>query len=198
MKNGAGLDAAVAGVGAELLRSNVATAAAPIPTGSLVVEAALDLGGGRLVCVVADEAEGRWTVPVVRDGTGVRRARAGDGVAEALLDLLGGDSVAAPFALSSYGARGLMRGERAMGVDQTNESVVVGEAAVVKWSLYLPRRGVAAAAPSTRRLTALADAGFGGMPQVWGLLVADLGDPDPVSIATVTAYLQGAVDGWEV
>ena len=44
-----------------------------------------DLGSGRHVAVVEDADGGRWTVPLAVDGSDVRRARPGDGVAEALL-----------------------------------------------------------------------------------------------------------------
>jgi maltokinase len=193
---------AIVAFGAELLRSSVPTAAPPTPNGALALEASLDLGAGRLVCVVADESAQRWTVPMVRERGRFRRARAGDGVAAALVDRVGGPPLSPPFALTSYPVghradRADQAGERAMGVDQTNESVVVGEAAVVKWCLRLPERGAAGEAAAVRRLTALAAAGFQGMPRVWGLLTVDLGEPAPLLLANLTGYVPGAVDGWE-
>src|SRR4051794_40487744 len=187
---------AIAVGGAALLRSAVEGAAAPSARGSLQLEAALDLGEGRWVCVVGDADGRRWTLPAVRDGSVVRRARAGDGVAEALVCRLAGPGLAAPFAATRFAAARPVVGERAMGVDQTNESVVVGDAAVVKWSLELPSRGALVADTASRRLAALADDGFDGMPALWGLASVDLGESAPIVIASVAEFLPGAVDGW--
>ena len=47
-----------------------------------------------------------------------------------------------------------------MGVDQTNESVIVGDTAVVKWATHL--QSARTRPPADRRVR---DAGFGGMPR---------------------------------
>ena len=175
-------------------------AADPV-TPPLRLAAALPLGGGRSVGVVADAAGARWTVHLVDDGSGVRRAVAGDGVAQALTAFLGaGDEVVGfdgvPWHAERWHAEPVA-GERAMGVDQTNESVVVGERAVVKWNLRLPSEGADGPDgadvphPAPRRLASLAAAGFTGTARPWGLL--SRGD---LLLATVTEYLPGAVDGW--
>ncbi|HSS66968.1 MAG TPA: hypothetical protein VLK34_00355 [Nocardioidaceae bacterium] len=187
---------AIASAGTDLLRSSVPAAATPTPDGSLSLEASLPLDGRRWVCVVADDSGRRWTVPVVRDGSSVRRAQAGDGVAEALVERIGAGPLEQPFALASFTSRPV-RGERGMGVDQTNESVVVGDAAVVKWCLHLAARGNTAAPPAARRLAALATAGFDGMPGLWGLLSLDVRAEAPLLLANVTSYLPGALDGWD-
>jgi maltokinase len=98
-------------------------------------------------------------------------------------------------------------GERGISVDQTNESVVVGERAIVKWAVALPVAGVRGAQPAGARLAALSGAGFDETPRPWGLLhwVDDASDPgaDPaaesttVLLASVTTYLDGALDGWD-
>jgi hypothetical protein len=111
---------AVAAAGPTLLRSSVPTAAAPTARGPLRLEAALDLGEGRSVCVVADQAGARWTVPTLERGGKVRRAGAGDRVAEALVNrLVGGALVEPPFAIESFAGHSVGQ-ERAVGVDQTN------------------------------------------------------------------------------
>ena len=84
------------------------------------------------------------------------------------------------------------RGERAIDVDQTNELVVVGDAAVVKWMLH----PVAGDQPGPRRLTTLARAGFDGTPRTWGLVHLPVAG-ERVLIATVSDYLPGAEDGWD-
>lgn len=78
--------------------------------------------------------------------------------------------------------------ERPITVDQTNESVVVGEAVVVKW--LLPP--VLAPHPGVELLAHLAACGFGGMPRFLG--VEQRGE---LIDAVATEYLPGALDGWD-
>jgi maltokinase len=160
-------------------------AAEDVPTPLSLVDA-LDLGSGRHVGVVSDAYLRRWTVPLVVEGDAVRRALPGDGVAAALVR---GPSVGAPFGLDAW-ERADLHAERSVDVDQTNESVVVGDRAVVKWLLRLPAPGDPAD-PSARKLAALAAAGFTGVPRTWSLLRHgfDL-------MAVVTEYLPHAEDGW--
>ena len=83
-------------------------------------------------------------------------------------------------------------GEKAIGVDQTNESVIVGDAAVVKWATHLQE----GPHPAPRRIGVLRDAGFGGMPTPWGLVTWRSPDGAETLAASVDEYLPGAVDGW--
>ena len=79
---------------------------------------------------------------------------AGDGVAQALVRLLA-DRTAQDilrdngFQVLSWHAEAVA-GERAVAVDQTNESVVVGDRAVVKWNLRQPPAGGRRPAPGAR------------------------------------------------
>jgi maltokinase len=75
---------------------------------------------------------------------------------------------------------------RPISVDQTNESVVVGESVVVKTYKTVVRRG---ALLLVRHLTS---AGFDGVPDCYAAAVRD-----GVLAALVTGYLPGARDGWE-
>ena len=78
--------------------------------------------------------------------------------------------------------------ERPITVDQTNYSVVVDEAVVVKWlrpPVPVPHPGV----ELIRHLTA---AGFDEMPGYVGV-----DERDGMVHAIVTAYLPGALDGWD-
>lgn len=88
---------------------------------------ALDLADGKRLAIVADD-HGLAALPMVRDRDGRwRRARPGDGAAEALLDVLSrqsGTVVHDRFAVQSFSQRTAL-GERAIDVDQTNESVIV-------------------------------------------------------------------------
>jgi maltokinase len=207
------LAALVAAAPASLVLPGRPRAAAVTVPAPLRLLAALPLGEGLAVAVVADSEGGRWTVPLVM-GNELRRARPGDGVAAALASALGSPGAAAPaqaevargepapgdlapgspFSLMSWHGRPVT-GERAVTVDQTNESVIAGEAAVVKWAVRLPAPGEPEQ-PAASRLAALARAGFPDTPRPWGVLRWH-GPDGPVTLATVTSYLPGAVDGWE-
>lgn len=77
--------------------------------------------------------------------------------------------------------------ERPITVDQTHESVVVGERFVVKWLREpIPDH------PAPVLLAHLAQVGFTGTPALQGALSG----PDGLR-ALVTEYLPGASDGWE-
>jgi maltokinase len=78
--------------------------------------------------------------------------------------------------------------ERPITVDQTNRSVVVDEAVIVKWlrpPAVLPHRG-------SDVLAHLDEVGFEAMPAFHGVHV-----DDGKVVASVTTFVAGAVDGWE-
>lgn len=123
--------------------------------------------------------------PVVMQGSRVRRASVGDGVFAAILRAtsdvvpgLSGRQVAAALPTTDE--------ERSFG-EQTNELVIVGERAVVK----LFARTTPGAQPGVDLPAHLAAVGFTELPapigSVWW------GD---ALVATVTAYVPGALDGW--
>lgn len=148
---------------------------------------ALDLPGGGRLAIVA-RGGGLAALPQVAD----LRARPGDGAAEALLTLLArGSDTQGRFTIRSWSSR-TATGERAIGVDQTNESVIVGDTAVVKWATHLE----AGPHPAPHRITTLRDAGFTGMPAPWGLITWCSPEGDETLVASVDEYLPGAVDGW--
>jgi maltokinase len=111
--------------------------------------------------------------PVIEVGADVRRASAGDGVFAALASELD----AAPDDAS----------ERTVGVDQTDESVIVGDAVVVKL-LRRTRRGPQ---PGHDLPAHLAAVGFEETPTPMGSFTWD-----DALLATGAAYLPGAEDGW--
>lgn len=138
---------------------------------------------------------GLAAVPMTRGADGSwRRARPGDGVADALLRLLAAvdDSETwGRFTVRTW-TRLPAAGERSVNVDQTNESVIVGEAAVVKWATHLQD----GPHPAPRRISVLRDAGFTGMPQPWGVVTWLPPHGEETMVASVDEYLPGAVDGW--
>ena len=81
-----------------------------------------------------------------------------------------------------------LEGERAVTVDQTNQSVIVGDEVVVKW--LLPP--VLAPHPGVELLHHLAARGFTDMPRYLGVE-----QRDEMVFAVATQYLPGALDGWD-
>lgn len=152
----------------------------------------LNLPGGHRLAVVEVGAGLAATPLVYRDEW--RRALPGDGAAEALLDMLAaqpGSRTIGRFTVRSWTSRPA-RSERPMGVDQTNESVIVGDTAVVKWATHLQN----GPHPAPRRITVLREAGFTGMPAPWGLVTWQPAAGNETVVAYVDEYLPGAVDGW--
>ena len=174
-----------------------ATVEAALP---LRLVTALELDRSSIIALVSDCVGARWVVPIHRTADGFRRAVAGDDVAQALVHHLGTPLTATAtdhgFSLTTWRI-GAPTAERAIGVDQTNESIVVGDEAVVKWTLSQPITDDVTH-PAVPRLTALAEAGFLGSPEIWGLLQwRATPDSSPLLIADITTFIDGAQDGWE-
>lgn len=153
----------------------------------------LDLADGARLSVSRD-ADSLAATPMVRSADGWRRARAGDGAAEALIAMLStvaDEKSQGRFTIRRWVAHEVT-GERAVGVDQTNESVIVGDTAVVKWATHLQD----GPHPAPPRISVLRDAGFTGMPAPWGVVTWQLPDGTDTVVASVDGYLPGAVDGW--
>lgn len=81
-----------------------------------------------------------------------------------------------------------VRGERAVLVDQTNQSVIVGNEVVVKWL----RPPVPPPHPGVEVLEHLSSRGFSHMP---GFVGVD--EDDDLVRAVVTRFVPGAEDGWD-
>lgn len=163
------------------------------PAGKPICLEAQPLARGLALAVVADERGRTYVVPLVVTGSEVRRARPGDGASEALVELLAGaDRTLGGLDLTTW-HRETASGERAITVDQTNESVIVGDRAVVKWSFVAG----AGPHPAPSLVAELERNGFTGMPRPWGA-VQWRSPEDPASrlLALVTDFVPGAVDGW--
>jgi maltokinase len=154
----------------------------------------LALDDGHALAIV--ERDGTLSaLPLVSAPDGWHRAAAGDGTADALVRLLAqspGLSAHGRFSVVSWTDRYLPGTERPVTVDQTNESVIVGEQAVVKWATHLQP----GPHPAPGRLAALTAAGFTSMPTPWGVVTWTPEGGDETLVATVNGYLPGAVDGW--
>ena len=166
-------------------------ALAGVPDGPPAVVDALRLGPRSSLAVVADRDGRTHVVPLVGNGS-ERRALAGDGAAEELLATLArGAGSRGRFVLRSWHS-GRAVGEHPITVDQTNESVVVGDA-VVKW-MAVAEEGPH---PAPTLLAELDRVGFAGMPRPWGSVEWVPAPDEPARLlALVVEHLQGAADGW--
>jgi maltokinase len=151
----------------------------------------LDLGRDRWLLVL-EAAPDLLTSAVIEHGEGFCRARAGDGVAEELLACTVTDRRSERFTFRRLGAIGPWTGERPIEVDQSNESIVVGERAVVKRSVWT-------ASGNERPMVLpaqLVAAGFDEMPAPLGNVGWQHAD-GVAPLVSMTTYLPGARDGWE-
>jgi maltokinase len=167
----------------------------------LVEEGALRLSRNHLlldathaVRVVATE-DGHRAEPVTLADGSWRRSVAGDGAGLALLHRLRNRSaVEDGFRVTAYARSDADdESERAMGVDQTHDSWVVGGRVVVKW-MTEPLVGPH---PAADRLRRLAEVGFAESPALVG--VVEWRDPESghwVPVVIAQAYLPGTEDGW--
>jgi maltokinase len=154
----------------------------------------LRLDGLHAVRVVATET-GHRAEAVTASGDGWTRSTAGDGAGLAVLHRLRSRSaVEEGFRVTAGSWLPTDDGsERAMGVDQTHESWIVGGTLVVKW-MTEPLVGPHPAADRLRRLAA---AGFAESPTLVGVIEwQEPGTGHWVPAVVVQSYLPGAEDGW--
>ena len=149
--------------------------------------------GGALA--VAAIEHGYLVVPVAA-GPPPRRAVPGDGIAAATLRAMRRGDVDGAFRAASFGDRDedlLGVRESAIDVDQSNDSVIVGNRAVVKLSPLAS----AGPQPGVDLPVHLSAVGFTWLPAPLGALWWTSPDGDDVLLATASTFLPGARDGWE-
>ena len=154
----------------------------PLPGGSVL--AVLEAGDEVLVVPLA---------PMHARDEEPRRAVPGDGAAEGVLEVIRRGEPIGRFVPSAFAAMPPARGERAIDVDQSNESTIVGEAVVVK---VYPRT-TPGPQPGLDLQVHLAAVGFRETPAALGTLRWESSGASPVLLAAAAAYLPGARDGWE-
>jgi maltokinase len=135
--------------------------------------------------------DGGWAVSAQRtDGA---ECVAGDGAAEALLQLLRHeDDLADRWQALRLASVPEVSGERAITVDQTNLSVVVGERVIVKWL----RSVTDDPQPSLAALAQLSAVGFAQMPTAYAVLTWTSPTGRALPVAYVSEHLPDAEDGW--
>lgn len=152
------------------------------------------LGGDLWILMIADADMVCYPVPAVVANGRVRRADVGEGASEALIGrLASGHDKESGIEFTRWHARA-SSGERAISADQTNESVIVGENAVVKWTV----RSTTHPHPAPHRIAALEAAGFDGMPRPWGVVQwRPRSGAEAELVATVVDLVPDAQDGWD-
>ena len=151
------------------------------------------LGEGLVLAVLIGE-DGLMVAPlVVGDGDRARRATPGDGAFEGLLARLAVGGSTGRFSFEPASAAPVVTGERAIDVDQSNESVVVGERVVVK--LYPLTGGIAGVGSDLP--AHLVSVGFAAIPTPLGTVCWRDDDDRRWVVAKASAFLPGARDGWE-
>jgi maltokinase len=135
--------------------------------------------------------DGGWAVSAQRaDGT---ECVAGDGAAEALLQLMRReDDLADRWQVLRLAGLPDVNGERAITVDQTNLSVVVGERVIVKWLRSVSDDPQ----PSLAALAQLSAVGFAPMPTAYAVLTWTSPTGRALPVAYVSEHLADAQDGW--
>ena len=162
-------------------------------TGEVALRDSIVLGDGLALAVLTGE-DGLMVAPlVVGEGERVRRAAPGDGAFEGLLARLAAGGSAGRFSFETVGQAPVVTGERAIDVDQSNESVVVGERVVVK--LYPLTGGIVGTGSDLP--AHLVSVGFAAMPTPFGTVCWRDDDSRQWVVARASAFLPGARDGWE-
>jgi maltokinase len=141
--------------------------------------------------ITLERQDDRWDVtPRHLDG---RPCRPGDGASEALVALLlDGGELSERWQALRLVTVPRVSGERAVDVDQTNTSVIVGEALVVKWLRSVSDRPH----PAMAALAQLQAVGFDRTPTTYAVLTWSSPSGHTLPVAYVTDYLTAAHDGW--
>jgi maltokinase len=182
---------ALHGLGADVLLPPRLAGSVRLPAAPAFRDA-LPLPGGALLSLyeAGDEVV---VAPLVPEATGVRRALAGDGAFSGVLRAIGEGASRGRFLARRWGEVPDGGAERAIDADQSNDSMVVGDRAVVK--LY--PRTAPGPQPGLDVPAHLAAVGFGETPAPFGVLTWNDVAGRETLVASAAAYLPGARDGWD-
>lgn len=167
-------------------------AAGTLGGGQATHRATLPLPTGALVSVF-ESGDDVVVAPLVAEAGGVRRALPGDGAFEGILEAIRVELRLGGFRGVRWTESPTAVGERTIEVDQSNDSVVVGDTAVVK---LFPRTAVGPQ-PGLDVPAHLAAVGFEETPTPIGALVWTDDEGRDALLATAAGYLPGARDGWD-
>ena len=159
-------------------------------TAPLILLDSLHVGGDLYLCIIKDNTETLFSIPLVFTVDGVRRAVAGDGLSQALSQLPNAESSNGNFTINNRYV-GAKSGERSIGVDQTEESVVVGEEVIIKYFSQISESSLT----SLPKIEALSAAGFIDMPSLLAT-IQWTHEGSQYLLALMTTYIPGSDDGW--
>ncbi len=150
----------------------------------------LPIASDSRICIVVDSSGKYFSLPLLLRNGRVKRAEPGEGLAQAISDFPIGIHYLGNFTLSVKNQKNVS-GERSMGVDQTEESIVVGEEIVVKYFSQVTDSTFT----SLPKIEALDNAHLPFIPKSFlNLEWRDSGSH--FLLAQASAYIPGAVDGW--
>jgi len=161
------------------------------PTEHATLLSSVDLAPGSALAL-AGVGDATVVVPVTREAGEVRRADAGDGVFEAIASLVRDGEPIGPLVPTRLADVPAAAGERGIEVDQSNDSVAVGERVIVK----LFPHAADGPQPGEDLPAHLAAVGSTDLPAPYGSVRWRRPDGSSLLVATVTAYLPEARDGW--
>jgi len=145
----------------------------------------LDAGGGVYLALI-DTGDRLIVVPGRIDEAGFRRAP----VSAQLLQ----QASTGNFRIERLGSCEPSAGERALEVDQSNDSVILGNEVMMKWQID----AVESPAPARLRSVAASPAPIPLTPEPLAIIEwVDLGKTTPLTLGTATRFVPGARDGWE-
>jgi maltokinase len=130
--------------------------------------------------------------PVIDDAPLPRRALTGDGAFAAIARAVDGGEAAGRFTAHRFGSIPVDDEERVIATDQSNDSVAVGERAIVKIHPFV----LDGDQPGLRFPLHLFQVGFTETPTLLGALTWTRPDGGDALVATVTELLPEAREGW--
>jgi len=159
-------------------------------TGPLRIVDFLPLGKNFRLCIISDAAQNLFSIPLVLANGVARRATPGDGTAQHIIEYPVGINQLGNFTITVRESAPA-QSERSISVDQTEESVVVGEVAVVKYFSQV----VESSLTSLPKIQSLSKADYHFMPR--SLLSLEWKNSTKMYLlAEATQFIPDAIDGW--
>ncbi len=158
--------------------------------GPLRIVDSLPLGKDFRLCIISDASEKLFSIPLVLANGVARRAIPGDGAAQHILEYPAGTNQIGNFTFTVWESVHV-QGERSIAVDQTEESVVVGEVAIVKYFSQVLESSLT----SLPKIESLNRANYHFMPKSF-LSLEWKNSGKSHLLVDATQFLPDAIDGW--
>ncbi|MEI7549434.1 MAG: phosphotransferase [Actinomycetes bacterium] len=159
-------------------------------TGPLHLIDSLHVASNLYLCIIKDQKGSIFSIPIILASERIRRVIAGDGLSEELTRFPIGTSIVGNFTINNT-YNNLSSGERAIGVDQTEESIIVGKKTIIKYFSQISETFFT----SLPKLQVLSAAGFKDMPSLLATIQWKF-DGEQYLLALMTEYIPDSDDGW--